>query len=409
MAEQRFQFHSVNARKDLIQYVEETLEPDVLKKIGENPGAWIDELNIVNRILTREGLVGGTGIHMPPLDDPDFQKLGNNAYFYRGEQVRLRGLWIKKDKEIPPEISTDQRHNWTHYRMGGRAQLQLLPEFEHTKDSFLPENFELVARKAIKTFNGRVEEADKRPILIFPVHSKGEPFNVYAKGCFLSPSYYFSGAGPGFRLTRLAGMQRVTSKKEMKTTEDLARLEVNLPRVLGYYEAPLEEFLFLEEVQGDHPNEHITTHRELLIDQDAHMLAALCLTGYHKQGFANSWDDKVFNGQDLYLIDVDECLDVYGPLVPPYREVLLDPRDTSKLDEFRRSQRGLFERHLQDALYDYRTSLVTEPAHQERYIRRFFSSMKWDSPGPEKIRELTTFREDYMTLERWSGLMADCD
>jgi len=301
MNEQRFQCHRALARKDLLHYVEENLDKDVYRKIGENPEAWIDELEIISGILMREHPTAGIGLHLPPFEDPGFKKLGSRAYLYRGEESRLHGLWIKqKDRDLPLfEETTDERFKWAHYHIGTRAKLELLLEFERVNEKFLPENFEPVAKRATKEIHGRIEEANKRPILIFPVTLDGKTINVYAKGSFLMPGYYYTESKPGYRLTCLSSMQRVTSKKEMKVMQDLGNLGVNLPRILGYYQAPVEEFLFLEEVKGDHPNKHITTHRELIINQDAQMLAALCLAGHHKTGFAVSWDDKIFDGDNL--------------------------------------------------------------------------------------------------------------
>jgi len=109
----------------------------------------------------------------------------------------------------------------------------------------------------------------------------------------------------------------------------------------------------------------------------------------------------------LYLIDVDECSDIYGPLSPNYRKLLLNPNDRTGFSRFREDQKNLFETHLQDALYDYRNSLTTERRHQERYIRAFFSRMGWQSPSEGDIDRITQFGEGYQTLEQYIGSMTD--
>jgi hypothetical protein len=423
----KFKRFRVPVEKDLIHYIEEKLDKDVIRKIGENPLAWIDELNIISHILTREPLSAGTGINYPPINDPEFRRLGPFVYLYRGDMLKLRGLWLRNKKDPRPLLDqleakqfsqsaqrtgfedplAEERMQWTQYNFGFLANLEILEELESCKDLFLPKNFKPRSRSATKQINGRTEPATKRPILIFSLGDQAEAINVYAKGSFLSSSFYYTNTKPSYRLTCLASMSRVTSRKELKIMRELETLGVHVPRILGYYEAPFEEFLFMEEVKGDHPDKFITTHRDALIDQDAEILAALCLAGYHKQGFSVSWDDKVFDGRNLYLIDVDESSDLYGPFSVNYRELLLDPNDATKLTKFREQQKRLFERHLKDALFDYRDSLINDRASQERYVRRFYQKLGWQSPNFEDLDRITQFGDNYTTLESEIGSLMD--
>ncbi|GAG81694.1 unnamed protein product, partial [marine sediment metagenome] len=65
MEEIKFNCHRVPARKDLLHFIEEHADKEVYEKIGENPSAWLDELQIISNMLTGQGLVGGIGLKQP--------------------------------------------------------------------------------------------------------------------------------------------------------------------------------------------------------------------------------------------------------------------------------------------------------------------------------------------------------
>lgn len=404
MPEMKFDYHRVDSRKDLIHFVEEHGDQEVLEHIGDNPQAWVEELSLLNQTLTRNPLVGGVGLDQPPVDEPDFRELGNGAFYYRGKYDRLRGLWIRRPVGKDLEEITGDQFEWTHYRMGGRAVLMINQEFSNIPfEEFLPENFEQKAKPFEKEGG-----FSKRPISTFSVHNGEREMVVFAKGADVSLSYFSAESKPSYRLTSIANISKTTSKREMGITLELGDLGVNVPRVIGYYESPLEEFLFLEEVRGKKPDDFLPKSREEIIRQDAEMLATLCLAGYRKIGFTD-FDDKVFDGANLYLIDVDECRDLYSEAAPDFREVLLNPKKAKGLRIFRKLQREIFTVEMKDAVFKYRDSLT--PANEDRanYVRAFHQRMGWREPDERQMKGLIDFPGDYMTHDGWMSMMCESD
>jgi len=404
MNEIKFDYHRINSRRDLLHFVEEHGDKQVYEHIGENPTAWIDELNILNQILTGKPLVSGTGLNQPPIEESDFTELGNSAFLYRGGYNRLKGLWIQRNVGKDLEEITGSSIEWTHYMMGTRAKLKINQEFSEIPfEQFLPENFEQKAKPVEKD-----KGSNKRPLFTFPIKIGGEEIIVYAKGADVSLSYYYEHFKPGYRLTNISGISRTTSKKEMETTFDLRSLGVNVPRVIGYYEAPIEEFLFLEKVAGKQPNEMLPYHKEEIIRQDAEMLAILCLSGYRKIGFTD-FDDKIFDETNLYLIDVDECGDLYHPFVSNFREILLNPKDSRKLQKFRRLQKNIFVGVMRDAIYNYKDTLTPAEQDKEKYVSAFYKRLGWKQAEGKNMKKLITFSKDYMTHGSWMSMMCETD
>ena len=137
------------------------------------------------------------------------------------------------------------------------------------------------------------------------------------------------------------------------------------------------------------------------------MLAKTCLTGYRKQGF-HDFDDKIFDGKDLYLIDVDECVDLYSGF-RGYRDTLLNPKDTRKLREFRKMQRGTFKGTLGDVLFEYRKSLTPSQEDRKLYTKTFFKTLGWKEPSIKEMTKLTSFDEKRMTMDSYMSMMHDTD
>jgi hypothetical protein len=138
------------------------------------------------------------------------------------------------------------------------------------------------------------------------------------------------------------------------------------------------------------------------------MLAVLCKAGYRKEGFAD-FDDKIFDGEKLYLIDMDELKDLYFILGTDFREILLDPTNKDDLIKFRDSQAKLFKNILKDALFDYKNSLASDIENQTLYINSFYQEMGWKLAEKSEIGRLTTFEKDYMTLDRYIISMTEED
>jgi len=389
---------NVPARRDILHFVEENLNPKIYEDLGKNPNHWIEELDIISQSLTGNGLFCSIGIDLPPQNDPEFKKLGDDVYIYRGNARRLRGIWITK-KVAGYNFQNGQKEEctqWSLFRMGTFAELHLNAEFSDIPiENFLPEKFEQ---------ESTVVKNDKRPILTFEVKRGDKSITVFAKGAFTRTFLMYD--APSYRLTKLSRVEKTTSQKEMENFIKLGQKGIKVPKILGYYKGPVEEFLFMEKVNGENPLNFLDSHRESIIKQDAEMLANLCLSGYRKTGFCD-FDDKIFDGQSLYLVDVDECIDLYFPSSPDFKQILLDPNNPKVLKDFREVQKLLFENTLKDAIYDYRKSLTQTFNDKILYISSFFQKIGWGDPTPKKVKELTTFSKDYLTFDSYISMMAD--
>ena len=132
----------------------------------------------------------------------------------------------------------------------------------------------------------------------------------------------------------------------------------------------------------------------------------MCLLGLRKRGFEDM-DDKIFDGERLYIIDVDECCDLYDFISPDYKAMLLNPTDTSALKKFRHLQRETFRGKLRDTIFAYKESLTPSSEDREAYVTSFFNKMGWRKPNAADIKDLTTFEEGYTTFDSWMGSMTE--
>ena len=392
-----FNYQSVPARKGLLNFLEEQGEENILRRIGENTKAWLEELDLITYLVTDKSLVCVTGFSPPSIENPDFQKIGDNAYFYDGKDNRLEGLWTKKDFDKETAKLVGENCEWSKYRTKLNASLKINKNFANIPpEEFLPENFEQKGE--------RLKDAKKRPIWKVKIGGR----EIYAKGSEIVISKYYNYARPSYRLTSFSSIHKVTSKREMKITEILANLGVNVPTILGYYESSFEDFLFVDEIKGKQPQEFLDTHRQEIIRQDAEMLANLCRAGYRK-GYFEDFDDKIFDGERLWLIDVDECSNLYSLTNINFRQTLLDPTEKSSLRKFRRLQKSVFNGVLRDSIYTYRNTLTPTNQDKENYVKTFYQKLGWKIPCAKKMRDFLTFSKNYQTTESHMSMMMDTD
>lgn len=400
MKNESFIHHRLNSRKNLLEFIREITGVDVCLEIGKDPGKWIQELSIVNQLLTGMGLGGVTGLDMPPVGNPEFNDLGKDSFLYLGAKDRLKGLWIKKDLGLEGLRGTSQE--WTQYRLGTRAHLWINPRYgDISPEELLPERIELEGTR-VRSQKGET----KRPIWRTRIKRDCGNLEIYAKGADTSASFLVD--PPYFRLTSIAGISRTDSEREMETTLTLRDLGVNVPDVVGYYKSDFEQFLFLRAIEGDSPDKWLPKFKNKIIEQDARMLALMFLGGYTKNGFGD-YDDKIFDGNKLWLIDVDECKDLYFTMAPDFRGILLNSKDPRLYPRFRKTQRRFLQRWLKDTIYDYQQSLLPLQEDKERYTKVFFKTMGWEKPGDRELNRLLTFERNYQTIEGYVGMMQDVD
>ncbi len=398
----KFDYHYINARRDLLHFVEQELDSDVIAKLGTDPVAWLDELSIVTQMLTGSGLVRGDAFYPAPEDDLDFNQIGDDVFLYRGQHGKLRGVWIREP--VPDDIQEllgSGPYKWETIKFGTRAELHVNNAFSNVSvNDLLPENFESVADVVEK--EGKI---GKRPLFKLALACGGNTVDVYAKGADVNLSRYYDYAKPGYRLTSLAGITRTSSKVEVERTLKFGASGIAVPNVVALYLGTVEEFAFFEAVEGRDPQDYFETHKREIVKQDARMLAIMSLLGYRKQGFGD-FDDKLFDGTNLYLIDVDECMDLYDGLLKG-RDMLLNPRDTNELRRFRRAQRDIFIRTMRDTIFGYRDSLTVSDEEQVLYVRSFFKQMGWKDPTDGKLERMLTFPENYMTHSSYMAMMME--
>ncbi len=385
--ENPFLIHRVPARQNLLDYAQE-LEPDLYAQLAADPKGWIAELSTINAMLTGDGLGAAVGM---PLPEQDTEAISDDVVLCHSRDRFFNGLWIRIDGQ------------WNHYRHAPKAVLRVSKIVSGVNpNELLPENF---------TETGEVVKDVKRPIIRMNIDTEHGPVSVFAKGSVNTKSYYYEHAKPQHRKTYLAGISRVNSQAEMTHATNLEKLGVHMPRTIGYYEALTEQWLFVEAVQGGEVSTWLNNAeaRTKIIEQDAAMLAALCRSGYRKQGF-HDFDDKIFDGESLYLIDTDELVDLYGYLNIAYRDILLDPTKENELIEFRALQRGIFLSMLKDALHEYqrpeRTNLLQNKQEALNYVRAFANALGWKLSDEEYL-SLVAYKDDYMTTDRYMALMSD--
>jgi hypothetical protein len=377
--------HRFPARESLLDYVA-TLVPDLRQQIARDPVGWSEELGVIYEMLAGHPWTGLTGID-PPAEDRD--DIGENAAIVSGKGHFYDGLWIKRGD------------SWTRYRVEELAVLKLSPQIGKVAiGHLLPENF---------TEEGELVKDNKRPIYRFTAPGPIGDLKLFAKGSVRHTSKYHPHAKPSHRKTSLATMDHIRPAEEYRRIRRLSALGVSLPRTFGLYTSLTEEWMYTEYVEGREIPDWLDKPKavETIIDKDAKMLAALCRAGYRKQGFCD-FDDKIFDGENLFLIDTEELTDLYLPGPINFRELLLDPNDESALQDFRNLQRELFMVMLKDAVFEYRNSLLDTPERATQYILTFFGSFGWDL-DEDTLTSLLEFPDNYFTHDRFAAIMSDTD
>lgn len=400
------ELYNVPSKKDLIHFVEKHTEKNVREGLKENTERWIEELNILYKGFTGEPIHSfGNAEHLSGMtptdikDDEGLEKLDDDVFLYRGEKPRMRGLWIREKREkLKMNCEIVEEDSWTRHSIGSSAELRLRKGYNDLdEDVFLPENF---------TERAEIVKENKRPIMTFPIERNDNEEIIYAKGAATGISYIHE--PPSYRLTSLAGVSRTTSEKEMKTALELKQKGVKVPEVIGYYESLAEEFLFLERIKGKNPSEFIDSDKKKIIQKDAEMLANLHRAGYHKTGFSD-FDDKLFDGEELYLVDFDETKDIFNLMGMNYedlRENMKDPTEKEKWKEFRNRQANLFNDLLTDALDSYKGSLLTSEEDRRKYIEAYGNQAGWSELKEEKMREIMPER-DHTSFDSYLAMIKE--
>ena len=386
-------------RKKFLDFVQELYGDTLLDDIGKDPKRWLEELDIIMHMVTKHNIVGGVGIWAPPEDEPEFRAIGGNVFYYDGEQTRLQGLWTARETDdySIEAVPGQKKIEWTNYRFDRRAVLKIKNDYKDIdSEELFPENVEA---------KGVLIKDDKRPIYKIELNIKGKTKKIYAKGSHIMKSYWYEEYKPSYRLINLSGAQKITSEDELEKTEALKEGGINVPDIVAIYNSDLEDFLFIEEIEGKRPDECFANHLDKLIEEDSAMLARLCKMGFRKQGFT-SFDDKVFDGKKLYMIDSEDIMGLYHYDNIDYKSIVLD-ESGKMLKEFKEYQAHFFKKMLKDAIYGYRDNMLTEENDKIKYIKHFYQEMDWKLPDDE-LSDLLSFEDLYQTYGGHLSMMMDC-
>jgi len=333
----------LRAKKNLLEYVLQNLEPNFLEVFKDNPHAALEELSTLNTLITGCNLIGGQGLEPTPKPE-DLKELTKNYFLYAGDNQRQRGLWVMTPNA---GLTNDMKpcDLWMQYKLDSQATLKIAKPFvDIAQESFTPEFLEK---------NGQLVQDTKRPISTLAVNYRGEEFHLFVKGTRFGRQIYTR--RPSHRLTGLAGISLNSSLLEGERFIELQQAGLYVPDVVATYDEDFLKNLYVTRVDGDIPSSQIPSMRRKIIEEDARMLSILCRHGYRKQGFGD-FDDKVLSDGKLFLIDAEDLVDIYAYMNIDFRKPLLDPRDSSGIHSFRSIQKRLFKNALKDALFSLYTS-----------------------------------------------------
>lgn len=371
---------------------------DIEAKIGEDPQGWIDELDLISRMLGAQGISAGYGFLALPLKDNDTEQIGEGVYISRSPNTRVRGLW-----RYTPENSLEPGENdawsWAHYKLGSRVEVGVVEGFQGAQSQLVPDFFDQYS----ELVSDRFREVRKGEITV-----RDESIAVYSKGSTVIESRYYQ--KPKYRLTNIAQITNHSPRRELDIFRELSERGVAVPKFVGLSRSEYEQRVYYEEAVGLSPEEYFETHRDEIIIQDARILAALALMGFRKFGF-DSFDDKIFDGETLYLIDADEVEDLYKNSISPKALMIefLDPNDESGLERLRELQRQILTQLLRDAISDYSKNLTPSRENRELYVRSFFQNIGWGEPTDEDLAYFANIPDDYLTHDREVFLMSDSE
>ena len=172
----------------------------------------------------------------------------------------------------------------------------------------------------------------------------------------------------------------------------LADAGVPVEEPLGYFEEGIEQYAFTKFVEGENPKDILEGSRRFEVwNADATLLARLSREGYkHQYFYSPEFDDKIWDGEKLVLIDVDETFKIQ--------------------DGFEISHNQIQEYHLstlKDVLASYVSRKVMSSDEMPFYARTFFGVMGWNPDDAEYL--VRNLDPNKMTEESYNAIMMDTD
>src|SRR3989344_2063563 len=188
-----------------------------------------------------------------------------------------------------------------------KGKVTLLSEAAET---YYPENF------IPSIWIGKVEmvQEDRRIYSLGAVKKDGSTQKIMIKG----PKYLntFLYVLPKHWLTSLSRISLYKNAQlEFETLINLQKHGIKTEKPLGYFEEGLENWLYTEFLEGQNPLEllEFPERREEVLKADARLLARLSKARMkHWYFYSPDFDDKLFIGGEICLIDTDETKDVFS-------------------------------------------------------------------------------------------------
>lgn len=290
---EHFAIKKINSFDNILDFSKK-IDPEILEKPFDLVVAELDRISFdLNQIHLKKS---------PTIFD--LEGFGINQYndFLIAKNLSDENIHILRQKQ-GKRISFIDGHFikyncdiWQGYCLTGKNEFVLNENYSRLDlNIFSPEN---LAR------NGELVKSDRRNIYRLIIDNSV----FYVKSSFINllPRGNLDHYDQFENFPRI---QKLSSKTEAERFLRLAKLGVNVPRVIGYSTGQINDILVMEAVYGDHPTEFdYLENRFNILKQDQQILSALTALGLEKKGFED-FDDKILKDGKLYLIDVDECVE----------------------------------------------------------------------------------------------------
>jgi hypothetical protein len=303
-----------------------------------------------------------------------------------------QSLWAKNPKEYQAVLEHEAKSigKLNHHGEPVEGKVFLFPQTskEYYPESFCPRSWFGSAQILQSIFEG------KREIYSYEVKTKdGSIKKIVAKRAQNSNSVYDNNTGRS--LSSFTGVAR-SARKESLVGIDLLRKGVDVAKPLGYFYQGCEHYAYFEFVHGQSPLEALKTNKRAKVwESDATLLARLSNADYKHVGFySQEFDDKVWDGEKLVLIDCEET----QKLVEKGTGFFVVPKALRRI---------YFTSTLMDCLGQYSQRGLISPSEMLDYAKVFLK-VRGDNPRKAK-RIISRIESDRTTEESVIALCMDCD
>jgi len=244
-----------------------------------------------------------------------------------------------------------------------------------------------------------IQEERRRIYRVSAMKRDGSRKDIMVKGTKFSRSFLYD--PPKEWLTDLASIKLFKkSSKELQELIKLNKFSIKTEKPLGHFRQGLEQWLFTEYMEGENPLKLLEDQkmRKKLWAADATLLAKLCKAkSKHQYFYSKEFDDKLWVGEELALIDVDEQLDMLNRKY--YKDYFA--KNPDKLIPYQLDW-------LKDCIMSYLSHGLMREEEAYGYIKTFLKTMNLeDICIKEIIKEAKNPKR--ITEENYFALMSDCN